>query len=171
MRLMFIILVGRSGDPRVSKIPVCAIHVFDAVPCYYPFTSRSIYWSVVQVHILMLNALVPEICRCNFECGISKLVSVTDEWRIWCQRKCHQLNFTGSYWWWAMIGSGKCLVPSGIKSLPELMLMKICNAVLCHKGTCFLRVTFYRREINTELSTRYILLAYVYTQGINVDPV
>ena len=27
---------------------------------------------------------------------------------------CHQMNVTGSYWWWVNIGSGNGLVPSAI---------------------------------------------------------
>ena len=56
----------------------------------------------------------------------------TLEYLLW---NCPQINVTGPYWWYANNGSGNCLVPFGIKSLPEPMLTVIYVVTWLHSAT------------------------------------
>ena len=63
-----------------------------------------------------------------------KHISVTDIWIIylWTPHPLPLLHGTGPLWWLVNIGSGKGLVPSGYKPLPELMLTKFYDSIWCH---------------------------------------
>ena len=55
-----------------------------------------------------------------------------EQWLRYLSRHCPQMNATRPYWWQVNIGSGKGLVPSGNKPLPEPMLTQIYVAKWCH---------------------------------------
>ena len=52
-------------------------------------------------------------------------VNFSHWWLMYILWNCHQMNVTGSNWWWVNIGSGSGLGPSSNKSLPEVMLTQI----------------------------------------------
>ena len=67
------------------------------------------------------------------------------------QWNCHQLNAIRSHWWLINIGSGKGLVPSGSKPLPEPMLTGISVVIWRHEATRSYVVDLVIRERNMQL--------------------
>ena len=74
---------------------------------YSQVSEQNIYMSVEDP----VNSLFPGRCGSDFK-----------SWHLW---KCHQVYATEQLWWYANIGLGNGLLPSGNKPLPELMLTQM----------------------------------------------
>ena len=111
-------------------------------------TSFSIAFET-QFHLIFLSCAFITDYRLNFACqcsygdnvchvnsvahGMGDFNKILEkyfkndfgDWWLRCRLwNCPQMNTTGFYWWWVNVGSGNGLVPSGIKPLPELILIK-----------------------------------------------
>ena len=78
-----------------------------------------------------VNSLAPGICCCNLKLLIFQtfIRDTYFEHFLW---NCPLVNATRLHWWLVSIGSGDGLVPSGIKPLPQPMLIYV---TLCrHKA-------------------------------------